>query len=52
VTFVVLIVSIGLAPLLLGPSKVKPFAAWWLYASALSILVFLALWWSDVAFGV
>jgi hypothetical protein len=50
VTFVVLIVSIGLAPLLLGPSRIKPFAVWWLYGSALSILVFLALSWSD-AFG-
>ena len=51
-TLVILIVSLGLTPLLIGPSRVKPFAAWWLYGAAASILIVLALLWSESAFGV
>jgi hypothetical protein len=39
--FFVFIVSIGLLPAFLAPTRGKPFAAWWLCGSVLSLAAFL-----------
>ena len=39
--FFVFIVSVGLLPAFLAPTRGKPFAAWWLCGSVLSLAAFL-----------